>query len=288
MERYASLWGVRKGSVSAPQPCSIDHTNLNLLTTRPYMVSWKTDGVRKVLYAHEDRCLYWVDRSGTFERAEGTAEPNVFAGTVLDGELMDQGTRFVVFDCVAITGTQVHRKSLPHRLLHAATACRLIRMPHVRLETKPTVCATNLLRLLRLQGVEKNDGLVFTPTYRPVETRGTSRDTLKWKPRRLHTVDLWLCASNEQLRYTLTTEDGHEVNTVTFAEADPLSVITQARLVECEWNGTNFVPIMQNKLLKTRHDKPRANTKYVVDRTVEAIRDNITLDTLLEMRYKRS
>lgn len=285
---YNSLWGC-KGSaiVSPPQPCSLDRNNIHHLTSRPYMVSLKTDGVRKVLFAHHDQRLYWVDRKGAFEPAPGTAVPNIFVGTVLDGELVEREGEltFLVFDCVAITGTQVHNKPLIRRLVHATTACKLIKLEDVGMEVKTTVCATHLNRLLRTPRSHKSDGLVFTPLNAPVEHRGTAKTTLKWK--QAHTVDLWLCPSNQHLVFDLLTEERCVTNRITFDEEDPLGVLTNPRLVECQWNGRNFVPIYENGLMKVRHDKPRANTKYVVDRTVKAIVDKVTVDELVEMRYKR-
>lgn len=250
------------------------------------MVSFKSDGIRMVLFANKNRTLCWVDRNGTFTTVGGSAVDNVYMGTVLDGELIDK--KFVVFDCVAITGTPVHHKSLPHRLMHATAACRLIKLDQFELCVKTTVCASNLDRLLKLNS-DKSDGLIFTPSMLPVEVRGTARETLKWKHQSSHTVDLWLLASNQNLQYILCTEDSHVVNdNVMFEEDDPLGMILEKRLVECRWVNKNFYPIVQNGLLKIRHDKPRANSAYVVERTIRAITDNITIEELLEMRYIRN
>lgn len=281
MDPYNHLWGLPPShDVLPPQPCSLDLDNVNVLTSRPYMVSFKTDGVRRVLYAHHE-VIFWVDRNGERKVVAGSAAHNVYAGTILDGEFLDN--RFVVFDCVALTGTPVYRQSLSHRLMHAVTACKLIKLDNIAMEVKPTVCATNLGRLLKLKGKYNNDGLIFTPHNKTIDT-GTAKDTLKWKF--THTVDLWMCLTNEYLQFSLYTQDGYEINRVRFEENDPLGVITSNRLVECEWKSGNFVPVRVGNMIKTRSDKPRANSHYVVKRTVKAIKDNITIDDLLKLRYK--
>lgn len=307
-ERYLALWG-RRGQqrVCLPQPISLDKDTVHHLETEPYMVSYKTDGDRRALYADAGQhVFYWVDRHDTFTAAPGTAStPNVFVGTVLDGEYVPGGgesgapSTFVVFDCVALTGTTVARQPLPRRLLHAATACRLIRLEGVQLRVKTTLMACDLAQLLKLPDPDgvPHDGLIFTPVNCPVVSAGNKKKVFKWKSPSEHTVDLWcrdlrLYAEDRSYNGSLVdlarSSGGDEALGRALLEALPVG---RDVLLECRWcsRRRSFVPKLTGAgALKTRPDKPRANSMYVVQQTLKAIEDNLTRFDLLQLRFIRA
>lgn len=313
-DRYRKFWGSQKNRrPRLPLPCSLDRDNIGMLESEPYMVAYKTDGDRRVLYAHCDGQFFWVDRNDSFVQSLGhSTSPNIFAGTILDGEYVDTVAPpiFLVFDCVALTGTPVHRQPLARRLLHAVTASRLIRLDGVRIRVKTTVKAVDLCRLLRLKDPDgvPSDGLIFTPANHAVSSMGTCMRLLKWKQPSHHTVDL-RCRHQEyppprENLYTVLSEDGRIVGrdveilartSTTEEEArgcttsSSVDVALNKKIVEFQWcpHKSTFLPCYDptTKQPKIREDKPRANTLYVVERTLQAIKDNVTVHDLLALRY---
>lgn len=273
------------------------------------MVSYKTDGDRRALYADAGHhVFYWVDRHDTFTTALGTAStPNVFVGTVLDGEYVpgreSAPSTFVVFDCVALTGTTVARQPLPRRLLHAATACRLIRLDGVQLRVKTTLMAYDLAQLLKLPDPDgvPHDGLIFTPVNCPVVSAAgpghqNKKKLFKWKSPSEHTVDLWcrdLRLYAEDRSYNGSLADLVRSSGSDEALRRALLALPARRdvLLECRWcpRRRSFVPKLTGAgALMTRADKPRANSMYVVQQTLKAIEDNLTRFDLLQLRYIRA
>lgn len=279
-----------------------------MLESRPYLVSWKSNGERRVLFAAQNQRFYWIDRHAAFHEIVGAhaQSPNVFAGTILDGEWFppsstltsnavqeqaEEGSppthprraTYVVFDCVCITGTRLHQRDLRRRLFHAVAATRLIRLDDTSLRVKTFVCATQLSRLIATSPDHPQDGLIFAPLFQPPVSHGTAFDTFKWKSK--HTVDLWIRHDDDR-GLVLVTEDSYRVNPCDASVYRPY--VNQ--LVECVYHvaSRQFVPDRTvDDLVHVRTDKPKANTRYVVTRTLEAIRHAISLYDLQRLRYRR-
>lgn len=287
---------------SLPLPRSLDRDHLHVLESRPYLVSWKSNGERRVLFAAQNRRFYWIDRHTAFHEIVGARaqSPNVFAGTILDGEWFPappprspeereahppRRATYVVFDCVCITGTRLHQRDFRRRLFHAVAATRLIHLEDTSLRVKTFVCATQLSKLIATSPDHPQDGLIFMPLSQPPVSHGTAFHTFKWKSK--HTVDLWIRHDDTDDRgLVLVTEDCYRVNSCDASVYRPY--VNQ--LVECVYHlaSRRFVPDRTvDDLVHVRTDKPKANTRYVLMRTVEAIRHAISLYDLQRLRYIR-
>lgn len=51
-----------KNGFPGSQPVSMDRSNLKLLQIKPYMVSWKADGTRYMMFIEKDNEIYFFDR----------------------------------------------------------------------------------------------------------------------------------------------------------------------------------------------------------------------------------
>ena len=290
-EKFIEIWlGTASGTAkfTLPQPCSIDKTNLQVLRHHSYLVCEKNDGVRHCVFftrtqQTQEPVVYLVNRHLQFNPISHnplTTNPNLFAGTIIDCELV-QNASLVAFDCVAITGTRVAHQSLNKRVQHCKTIALIAKLQDFKIQTKQFVQAKYLRNLMKVTDSTKNDGFVFTPINQPVLT-GTVLNCFKWKPSEKQTVDLVIKNTVEEGKYTLHASKDETVNTIKLQKGILLLSLqnTMGRhhnlIVECNFDQTRgWTPIFQAGLVITRTDKPNANSLYVVTRTLQAILDNI-------------
>ena len=287
------------GPIKLPQPRSFSRRELTNVLARDrkrYMVTEKSDGVRQLLLFTRvggQAVAYFMDRCHVFTDAVHGMHPtnNLFAGTLVDGELVN-GDRFLIFDSMAITGTRVGHYVLNRRLFHANTVARLASLVGVSVETKTMLPADSVRECLHSckELGYAVDGLIFTPIHRPV-TFGTS-DTLKWKSGVKNTVDFVVRAASEHGKWDLytTARDG---SNEFFAKAVEMESIASmwlqtevqrkgAVICECACIDGVWTLVKEAGLPKIRRDKDRANSNLVAKRTRENVEENITSDELLD------
>jgi hypothetical protein len=295
-EKFEATWlkqiQIKNKYFKLPQPCSIDLSNINLLRLQTYMVCEKSDGTRNCLFftrtSENEPVIYSVDRNMEFVPLIHTeVHHNLFAGTICDCELVEN--TFVIFDCIAITGTSVGHYDLNKRLMHGKTVTRLTKLKHYKLATKQFVLAADLMKLLKVSKAERTDGFVFTPLYKPVSV-GTVYDCLKWKPVDKQTVDLCVRQTVEDGKYSLHASDGEIVNVISVGKgilrvALQLAIRSSKLIVECNYTKEtkDWFPIFINGSLLLRKDKPTANSTFVIKRTAKAIRDNIKPEDIVQL-----
>jgi len=281
-------WKQGKVDVKFPQPRSISRNDLHNLRTNMdnYYVSDKSDGERFMMMFVQSG-VYMVSRSLTFSRVRYTkCLPNLLAGTVLDGEFSN--SKYIVFDCVAITGTYVGGYELSRRLYHARCVNRMCTLEKCEMVCKSMVRLCFFWEFVKsLQSLPyKYDGVIFTPSNKPI-VFGTC-DTYKWKDGSMNTVDFTISEPKERNVYDLSCIRNQELEVFTKVRLDE-SIVKTIIDVECpvicemrfdrkadKWclcETEQGMPVL-------RKDKTTPNHWVVVQRTIQNIQENITMDQL--------
>lgn len=306
----------------APNPVSLMRADLPRLTRFRYALSPKADGTRFVLLlttrgadAAATRqgavgaChALMIDRGNKMYGVELEFTPNLYAGTLLDGELVqcnDGRWRFLVFDCVAVAGKSLlNEPNYKKRMDAARDVCDY-------LQPKSTdVCALECKRWMALRNFTpsmyertilnlpyRTDGFVLTPLRERVRT-GKQNSLLKWKDGFAHTIDAQIDirrADPLDLCFALQLVDGssgrmHEAPLVDWvvlegAQAQDLFRAglqignAQGQIVEC-----GFVPEDQGwHILQPRTDKCEPNSLYTAQKTMQNLEEDIRLGELFEI-----
>jgi len=272
-----------------PTPSSIMRCDLELLSRMPYLVSFKSDGVRSILLfgfvpGSGDRYAVYIARNGRVSAAppglqvssEDDDDP-MFQGTLLDGEIMENGD-FVVFDLVAVDGESCLTQSLSKRLELAQKVVERIGSSSIRV--KVFVPATEAEKLF--ENFDKNcptdvDGIVLAPEndsvglgrlVRYFKLKAPSQNTidLLWRPKEA----LLQCGApgNELVE--------EAIRGVFWSVAD----FGDEGIYECCITTRSDVAEPFEHLVLTpkaaRHDKEQANSKFVVCRTVQNLVEGLT------------
>ena len=245
-----------------PQPISIERRHFKVLTSQPYVVCEKTDGVRHMLVCFEapdgKKICALVDRA--FHVTYTTL--TVPRDTVLDGELL--GSVFYVYDAVRIKGEDLRARPLTERLDKARAVVKVIlKQPKLQVKVK-TMIPLKDIATLKLS--EHTDGIVFTPMNEPIRL-GTHETLFKWKPRRLNTVDFLVQGKNLCIQ-----ERGRIIPVCELRMPSKDGII-----VECEYGDLGWTPI------KERTDKTYPNNRRTYDRTIVNLRENIQLEEFYEL-----
>lgn len=125
-------WNVKNSyrKFPAPNPVSLNRSDLNVLSSDDFVVAHKSNGVRYILLLgtytsgpHPREFSVMIDRSRTVYQVQVVAERAYFQGTVFDGELMWEMHAgliqprhvFDVFDVVSVAGKSVADRTLLER-----------------------------------------------------------------------------------------------------------------------------------------------------------------------------
>ncbi|VDL74039.1 unnamed protein product [Nippostrongylus brasiliensis] len=95
--KVKELVGAKRDGFPGLQPVSLersrDHDNLKLLAQRPYMVSWKADGMRYMIYICDENEIYAFDRDNEVFLIRGLSfphrkHPRHIVNTLVDAEMI--------------------------------------------------------------------------------------------------------------------------------------------------------------------------------------------------------
>ncbi|KAL0241436.1 hypothetical protein GEMRC1_006671 [Eukaryota sp. GEM-RC1] len=215
--RCCELCGWTRDSFPGSQPVSMSKSDLSLLSSQDFLVAEKTDGIRYLLYIHQNE-QFLIDRNFHFNKLSmfftSTPFPDTqpLEETLFDGELVrdkidkndpDKGyvLRFMVFDTIAFHRKPIIQRNLIERLSKAADMAGL-RESHRKggrsFEGEPfeiypkqmfaTKHTAHILTDVIPNLTHGNDGLIFTPVRDPY-VPGTFSKLLKWKFSYQTTVD---------------------------------------------------------------------------------------------------
>ena len=279
------LWRLEKGRskmVPLPTPSSLMRNDLKTLEIGSYLLAAKHDGVRAILlFGHKagERYIVFMQRNGRCDSTQAIACPHestIYCGTALDGELMADGT-YHVFDAVAVRGHSCAALPLQERLDMAREVVSEVTGPvYVKEFTAGKECGT-FLRAFAAQPEKNVDGIILAPQNDPVGV-GRLVKYFKYKPLDHVTVDLhWDPMSkllrcgppgNELIEAALRDIKWHDAD---FAEY-------KSGIVECSFiasgNEYTIKPKMQ------RDDKDTANSQFVVQRTMQNLKEDIKVEDI--------
>ena len=280
MNNYHRVFGKRdQKSIFFPikKPVSLRRSNLKSITTEPFCILPKIDGVRYFLYFAYGE-IYAVNYN-TFMLVEKFDFPSSWNGRILDGEFY-QGS-FYAFDCIFENGnTDKGSASYADRhrvILDTAAGYRGV---------SPVPYYENLLEGLveiSTRSPYELDGVIFTPV-----NKGYNIVNYKFKPIELLTID-FKTRKTEERTYELYSGDARTREMVLFkgtrtipfsgkvevSEEDEELIMGEEAVFEFKWNGSTFYPY------RRRYDKLFPNDITVAVNIWEEIHDPVEIKELV-------
>lgn len=269
-------------------PVSAETCHVDIIRQCEYVVADKSDGVRACFVACREGNMCYAalcDRTGKMYGLQVQADAAFFQGTVLDTEVVRTGTgsyRVVVFDTCALAGNRdVEYAPLLTRLEYVRASF----LPHVSFVGCPIAFAVKPMFLLTdkagldayVSGLDHpTDGYILTPNQQPTSVPGTAAAIFKLKT--CHTIDfLW---SGGMLWYG----DDKELFPITELhlnfQPSQLEPVRNGTVVEMSPQKDKAGMVAMLHFLQERPDKDTPNSYVTVIRTLQSIRDNITLEAL--------
>ncbi len=260
-----------------PQPISIERRHFPILKNKKYVVCEKTDGVRHVLVCTKvdnKKVCVLVNRRLDEKIVKIGVPKSAYEGTILDGELLDDG-RFIVYDVLIASGVVVKDRKFTTRLRAAeAFISGILQLPSDKIRV-------SLKTFYPIQEIKKfyteymptltynTDGLVFTPVDEPV-MRGTHETMFKWKPRDMNTIDFQLKKKGESWHMFIQ-DRGRLIYESTIKKNE--SWMEEDMIVECKYMVDCDNPWWNPIGIRT--DKTYPNNRRTFYRTIQNIRENI-------------
>lgn len=280
--------------VPCTNPCSIMRAQLPLLKTQQYNVGEKTDGVRMYLLCSfilrakrpraedevEEEYGMLLDRAGHMYRVAVKGVGDVFAGTLLDGELCTHGDTlsYIVFDAVACNGYSVVAQPHSVRLATARLMLASLTVTGMEVSMKTWHPLEHAVELFRAADPAHCDGLILVPEARPLQ-HGTQHDLFKWKPGHGHTVDL---VFNGKFLYAWG-ETGAPGLIPDLADCEwdaPLPLALHGQVCEFQLRPDHESGRWRVSLVKVRADKPHPNSIRVAELTMQNIVEDVKVEEL--------
>ncbi|KAL6741945.1 hypothetical protein Aduo_015150 [Ancylostoma duodenale] len=225
--KIKELCGAKRDGFPGLQPVSLERSreadNLKLLAQRPYMVSWKADGMRYMVYICDENEIYAFDRDNEVFLIQGLSfphrkHPRHIVNTLVDSEMIidhvkdERGNmvdlpRLLIYDIIHFEDMHVGKENFDIRfmcirreLIEPRNAA--IKAGRIRKEREPmSVRVKDFWELEALSKLfepkfTKNvgheiDGLILQPVDAPY-TPGRSDIVLKWKPPSHNSIDFRL------------------------------------------------------------------------------------------------
>uniref|UniRef100_A0A6C0CJ15 Uncharacterized protein n=1 Tax=viral metagenome TaxID=1070528 RepID=A0A6C0CJ15_9ZZZZ len=291
-----SLGGLREQETPRfmwPQPASITaESSLKLFDTE-YMVSHKPDGYRYVLMCIDiqgTKLSFFIDRKlHIFSVDLPIAGDDVHRGSIFDGELVqshDGEWSFLIFDVMAFGGRCVTKKNFLERIYCAkkvSMKCSpdyplLIGYKHF----EPFYNLRNLVHNTHL--THDIDGFVFISVRNPVKLN-TDWDMLKVKPLTKNSIDFQVKKQGRNYVMYIGNRDAED-------GLEEYKIVKPARKFLRELDYKSGQPVIVECLydLKTndfephshRIDKHQPNSVMTLNGTLKTIKDNITIEYLVE------
>lgn len=293
-----------ESSFPGAQPISLEKKNLETIKENNYLAGAKLDGERFLLFVTQfqgKNLSLLVDRTFTFYLVnQKWIHKNAYTkGILVDGELMRKGngdSLYFVHDVCVVEGQNVMEKRFDMRLKIFKTFLQAKRWNSdsdkntFYIDLKPFYWVKDLHKLAKTESFKNDsDGIVFYPVDEPVRRR-TQFTLFKWKPPGYHTIDFKIKhnigvaeLSSDEKTTDLLTWDPKERREYTYETVEYLEEYPDEAIVEFNVhlddenpNEVNFEPI------KHRTDKSTGNSQFTIDRTIFNVKENITLEFLLE------
>jgi mRNA guanylyltransferase len=277
----------------APQPVSLERRDIRKLMENEYLVCAKSDGMRFLMFCYEG-ITYMIDRAFKFYEIDIRITEEIFA--IFDGELVLNKQikwQYVIHDCINFKGTSISKLTFPKRLEYVNTFVEMVKDDSViSVMSKQFFPLEKLGHLNELINEDKfdhkTDGIILTPKLKGVGIH-TQYDLFKWKPRHLHTFDFKIINNGEigafvnkngtHILYASAPKGSNEEKSFLEGLVKNCPEFINGMIIECEYDDTNdlFIPV------KSRQDKIHPNSLSTVRKTLCNIKENITIEELIEM-----
>lgn len=264
-------WGVDGDKFPAPQPISIERRHIPELFNNEYVVAEKSDGVRQLLVCTPDGKCKFVNRMFNNIDCDFKMPKLARYGTILDGELMDDGT-FIVYDSVMICGQSILSYKLIIRLKFITQFIRRSSEPRLRLKRFFLMKEFDEFEKSLSSIDYKMDGLVFVPVNEAVGF-GTQKTLFKWKPRDLNTID-FMFVKRQDHKIGMYIQEFGKLVFEQFMEDENHPIIADIKfpaIIECKRIDGKWTPII------VRTDKNHPNSRFTFYKTLKNIREDIQL-----------
>jgi len=313
--RIKSLTGFPSSGFPGCQPVSMDRKNISLLEN-PYMVSWKADGTRYMMYIKGPFQIYFIDRDNAIFQIEGLSfvssrDRNIhLVDTLVDGEMVidtesggQKTPRYLIYDLISLGGSKTlsHNFPIRYRLItNELINPRIESMKEGRISRdrepigvrRKDFWDTSRTRHL-LSDRFKNalshepDGLIYQPVDAPY-TPGASPAVLKWKPPSLNSVDFRLKIVEEERPGYLRKKRGDLYvggKDIPFAEIELTRELKQLNnaIIECRWVSAGEEATKPGwHFMRQRVDKSFPNSINTATAVCQSIREPVTENLLID------
>lgn len=294
------FWPNRKNNnFPGALPVSIERKNFDAIKKYPYVISLKSNGIRFLLMAY-NRNVYLIDRLFNFYKTKQNFNINIYGsspvdtcGLLLDGEMMpptedNADIVYIIHDCLCVFSKDITKEYFTDRYDSIKSAVSLWSQEDsdFKIKIKKFYIYNDLTREIIEKADHDIDGLIFTPIKFGVGT-GTQHTLFKWKYK--HTFDFLI--NDENNEYVSYVYDKNVL--IKYASVKKRNVkfskllkkncpeFKSGDVVECIYNvqDDNFEPLF------VRKDKAHPNNSYTIEKTMVNIRENITLDEIMELIY---
>uniref|UniRef100_H2ZH30 mRNA-capping enzyme n=1 Tax=Ciona savignyi TaxID=51511 RepID=H2ZH30_CIOSA len=218
------MCGWRKKGFPGAQPVSMTISNLQFLSRKSYMVSWKADGARYLMLINGKNQVYMLDRDNAVFRIPHLDFPhrkdlnNTLRDTLVDGEMIidvvdgNQVPRYLIYDIIKFSVSNLlgdcdFRRRLQcidreligprHEKMRRGLIDRRLEPFSVRKKEFWEIQTSRELLDGKFSSMVSHevDGLIFQPaSANPIDryTPGRNDGILKWKPSSHNSVDFRL------------------------------------------------------------------------------------------------
>ncbi|WKY11709.1 hypothetical protein Q1695_003352 [Nippostrongylus brasiliensis] len=323
--KVKELVGAKRDGFPGLQPVSLersrDHDNLKLLAQRPYMVSWKADGMRYMIYICDENEIYAFDRDNEVFLIRGLSfphrkHPRHIVNTLVDAEMIidhvkdERGNtvdlpRLLIYDIVHFEDVHVGKENFDIRfmcirkeLIEPRNAA--IKAGRIRKEKEPmSVRVKDFWEMEALPKLfepkfTKNvgheiDGLILQPVDAPY-TPGRSDIVLKWKPPSHNSIDFKLQIRKVVKEGELPQHIGylyvqHANEPMATMKATKKLLPYDNKIIECTFDNGQWV------FMRERTDKSLPNAlktaQSVYNSMINPIDKNMLIDFVARYGYKR-
>ena len=258
-------WGsIRKHGKHPPyfpgaQPVSLEKRHIPILHNRHYFISNKLDGIRMGFICSNDK-VFFINRKMDIFPVDFRVEREFFKGTMLDGEMMSDGT-YIVYDAVMICGHVIRNYNMIKRLTFIYKYVK--KLPF---KIKKFYLFHNHKYFLENIYTHDADGIIFTPIDEAYK-HSTNDKLFKWKPVKNITVDYAVKNGNTYIqdRNNLVFVDSHEW----------CNDYDDGSIIECEYINNVWTPV------KIRSDKDYPNSVITYNKIMLNIRENIKISDII-------
>lgn len=302
-------YNVNGASICFPgaHPVSMDRTNIQLLKSRPYRVSWKADGTRYMMFIEDEDNIFFLTRSHHLWRVKGLKFPKIedlnshLTQTLLDGEMVtdiidgQKIPKYLIYDVISLNGNIVATYNFDKRC--GIIKCVIIgarrkakQMNIIPSDSEPFKVAEkgffyvkDARKTLDLKVTHEKDGLIFQPVDAPY-TGGTCYEILKWKPPHLNSIDFRLVI-REKRQFGCIPEDIVYLHVSNAPGAMFDFKLTKDlanyhnyhnKIVEMTFNGKQWI------VIRERTDKIAPNSKETAESTWNSMLRPVTEKLLFE------